>query len=66
MKKYLYDEDIGDFLRAIESSPICGKDWCDSCGDCLACNGSDECFGNDSRKHFWVEYIKDEKNETAE
>lgn len=26
------------YIRAI---PICGRDFCDSCGDCLACYGSE-------------------------
>jgi hypothetical protein len=36
--------------------PICGEDFCDSCGDCLACYGEDVCYAtlHDDQKHLWV------------
>lgn len=34
-----------------EKSPVCGEDFCDLCGDCLHCYGSDPCHGNDGGEH---------------
>jgi hypothetical protein len=33
--------------------PICGDDFCDSCGDCIACYGNDECPNG---SHYWCVY----------
>jgi hypothetical protein len=59
MKKYVY-LDLGGlktkFLGIEYAEPECGEDFCDSCGDCLSCNGGDECLGNEDGKHLWVEY----------
>jgi hypothetical protein len=35
--------------------PKCGEDFCDRCGDCLACE-SDTCWygGYDNGPHLWV------------
>lgn len=41
-----------------EREPNCGEDFCDRCGDCLAC--SDEtCWngGRDNGSHRWVIYV---------
>ena len=34
--------------------PECGLDFCDACGDCLACYGDDPCTGADDGVHMWV------------
>jgi len=38
------------------ATPICGEDFCDSCGDCLACYGGDWC---PEGGHTWVVYAED-------
>ena len=42
------------FDRHVEPTPIreyvCGEDFCDECGDCLACYGSDPCFDGGSHR----------------
>lgn len=39
--------------------PECSRDFCDACGDCLACYGAEYvCLSRDSRVHIWV--IEDE------
>lgn len=36
---------------------VCGADFCDRCGDCLACYGSDSCYGTDGYdEHTFVVY----------
>jgi hypothetical protein len=46
--------------------PECGEDFCDRCGDCLACYG-DGCYTGgddpDPRGHFWVKYYNEWNNE---
>ena len=34
--------------------PICGEDFCDRCGDCLACYG-DEHSCIDGQPHLWIQ-----------
>lgn len=34
--------------------PICGQDFCDACGDCLACYSSSPCFYTDDGVHIWM------------
>ena len=41
-------------LKPLEEEPICGKDFCDTCGDCLHCYWLDPCKNSD--EHRWVEY----------
>ena len=38
-------------------------DFCDSCGDCLACCSEDPCFGNKGGNHLWV--IEDAASPTS-
>lgn len=61
MKKHIshYDDKP---MKAIESIPVCGQDFCDTCGDCLACYNEDGCGGHDGKDHLWVEYIDKVKN----
>jgi hypothetical protein len=35
---------------------VCGSDFCDQCGDCLACYGSDPCYNNPDAEHTYVIY----------
>ena len=42
--------------------PVCGEDFCDGCGDCLACQHHDAaewCHGCASR---WVIYLRNKRN----
>ena len=55
MKRYVYDESGATLLRVDEEAvPVCGEDFCDECGDCLACYGSDPCYYD--KKHRWIVY----------
>jgi hypothetical protein len=44
--------------RIEEATPKCGEDFCDRCGDCLACFGEDPCVDG-HREHLWVVYEAD-------
>lgn len=47
---------VGKRAGLIRALPECGN-YCDSCGDCLACSGNMYCYGTFSDgKHRWVEY----------
>lgn len=67
MKKYIYEwintpkSWKTKFIKSVDAEPECGKDFCDSCGDCLHCYGGDECLENANGKHFWVEYIESDE-----
>ena len=37
MKCRIYDHAGRTLLREVEAVPSCGEDFCDRCGDCLAC-----------------------------
>jgi hypothetical protein len=58
MKCYVYDGVSGRLLHTEEREPVCGENFCDTCGDCLACYGSDPCCpdGENRDSHYWVEY----------
>ena len=45
----------GAHAEWVEAQPVCGVDFCDECGDCLACYGPDECVRSVSG-HWWVVY----------
>jgi hypothetical protein len=36
-----------------ERAPECGRDFCDQCGDCLACYASDPCHESSDGVHTW-------------
>jgi len=62
MKRYHYDSRGIKLLYVDEAEPVCGQDFCDSCGECLACYDEDECaFWADG--HFWVVYEDEEPEE---
>jgi len=39
MIKHIFDKSGRVLLRTEEAEPECGEDFCDHCGDCLACYG---------------------------
>ena len=48
--------------KVLDAVPVCGVDFCDTCGDCLRCSEEDPCYGqpDPEMSHFWVEYKEDE------
>ena len=49
------------FIEHRDVEVECGEHFCDSCGDCLHCYGSDPCYGNldddgEPGLHFFVIY----------
>lgn len=42
--------------------PVCGKDFCDRCGDCLVCDADTCASGSWCGGPYWVIYLFDEKN----
>lgn len=58
MIKNIYDESGKHFIREVDAEPVCGKDFCDACGDCLSCYDGDSCFEGKG-DHFWVQYGED-------
>lgn len=49
------EQSNGTYLVEDHGEPECGKDFCDSCGDCLACF-EDGCPQTDGGEHRWVVY----------
>lgn len=45
----------GTYRSEERGEPECGRDACDTCGDCLVCYASDEC--RDEGAHRWVIYL---------
>lgn len=56
MRKQVFDSTGRKFLRVVNAEPACGEDFCDNCGDCLACNKGDSCPGSRDGEHRWVSY----------
>lgn len=54
MITHIWNEAGSERLGSLRAVPVCGKDFCDSCGDCLACYAEDLCpqYG----EHHWVYY----------
>ena len=63
MKRLVYDWWGELLLREEDATPQCGKDFCDDCGDCLACYGEDDCGGVPGRKHKWIAYARKDNYE---
>lgn len=62
MKAYCEKPD-GTYEDAEVGEPICGEDFCDGCGDCLACQWHDEAeWCNGGQESFWVMYKDNKKN----
>ena len=55
MKRHIAD-DKGKIVRFDESKPVCGTNFCDHCGDCLACYGRTACRES-KNGHRWVVYL---------
>lgn len=62
MIKHVFDFNGEELLYTVEDEPVCGRDFCDSCGDCLSCYDVDSCLQNDEGDHFWVEYKDEHKS----
>lgn len=56
MTRHVYDESGTTLIRIGEAEPVCGEDFCDKCGDCLDCYGSDPCPCGSTTAHLWVQY----------
>jgi hypothetical protein len=56
MKRYTYESDGIMILEEEDANPVCGVDFCDNCGDCLACYGNEPCVYGE---HHWVKYEED-------
>lgn len=54
MIAHVVDRPNGAPNLKVNATPVCGKDMCDSCGDCLACYASDPC--PDATHHRWIVY----------
>lgn len=62
MKLSVFDNSGVKLLREEDAVPVCGEDFCDRCGDCLACYGSDGCCENNEwGDHCWVKYEPKER-----
>ncbi len=44
---------------SMSAEPHCGEDFCDDCGDCLACHWEDGCRGRGDVEHAWAVYAYD-------
>ena len=53
MKCHIHNKN-GD-VRVEDREPVCGQDFCDSCGECLVCYAG-ECVESDDGEHLWVVY----------
>lgn len=60
MKRFVFDEDC-QLVGVEEADPVCGEDFCDCCGDCLACEPEGPCYGGSQTEsdHLWVRYIEE-------
>ena len=52
MTATIYSES-GQFVRSIQATPRCGKDFCDRCSDCLKCYNW-KCI--DGKGCIWILY----------
>lgn len=51
---------VTDRLVRIDESatPVCGEDFCDNCGDCMACtDAEDPCHVSKDGQHRWIRYV---------
>ena len=62
MQRLMYDKTGTRLIRTEEAEPKCGKDYCEDCGDCLACNAGYTCYLNDDDgEHRWIVYEDEEE-----
>ena len=64
MKRFVADAD-GKIADSDEATPTCGFDYCDDCGDCLACCSGDLCRSSKDGHHRWVVYPEGKPKEQA-
>jgi len=64
MRKHVFNAKH-ELIRVEDAEPECGEDFCDLCGDCLACYG-DYCVHNNDGAHYWVEYEDEDEVENKE
>lgn len=48
----------GTYKEEEVGEPVCGKDFCDTCGDCLHCYYGERCGG----ACRWVIYLMDKES----
>ena len=53
MLKHIFTK-VGELVRKESAEPICGTDFCDTCGDCLHCFYDAHCYPEGD--HYWVAY----------
>jgi len=58
MLKTIRDSITDEVVDVVETNPVCGKDFCDRCGDCFYCYGEDPCI--EDGEYYWVEYKEKE------
>ena len=46
------------FLGEVEATPICGDDFCATCGVCLECFAELTCRPNERGSHVWIKDIE--------
>jgi hypothetical protein len=56
MKRHVFHSGTHDLLRVEDLTPTCGVDFCEHCGDCLACVGETQCFYDIDGGHLWIDY----------
>lgn len=57
LKRHLADK-AGKIVASDAANPVCGEDYCDDCGDCLACS-NEPCRASKSGQHRWIVYSDD-------
>ena len=59
--RYVRDDPPYELLRVEDREPECGHDFCNLCGECLACFGDPPCYESDNQgPHVWVVYVEDD------
>ena len=44
---------------------VCGEDFCETCGDCLVCHGSDPCYGSGGPSEHHSRSVRDDDEAPA-
>jgi len=57
--KRLIADSKGSIIGSEEAEPICGEDFCETCGECLWCYVGEPCYP-DKGNHMWVRYLNDD------
>lgn len=59
MKCEIWDTATDRLIRVDDNAvPVCGEDFCDNCGDCLACAEIGEtCHASKDGQHRWIRYV---------